>query len=312
MTLPHSCVLQSVDMEKDLDRFIDYLKIVKRVSPHTLRSYSSDIVQFLEFAKEAQSETWDYPLIRRFLAHLQRQGCKKTSVARKIAALRAFFKYLVRKGVLSADPTSGVVPPRKEKKLPKFLREEQIDALLEAPDLSEPLGLRDRAILETLYATGLRVSELVAMNLDDIGETDELRTIGKRSKERVVLLGRAAMEAIAEYISSVRPVLAVKSQNQSGALFLNYKGGRLTARSVGRIVDKYVTMVSDSLKISPHSLRHTFATHLLANGADLRSVQELLGHESASTTQIYTHVTRERLKEVYDRAHPRAKTEEAE
>ncbi|MEN6520887.1 MAG: tyrosine recombinase XerC [Armatimonadota bacterium] len=298
-------------MEKDLDRFIDYLKIVKRVSPHTLRSYSSDIVQFLEFAKEAQTETWDYPLIRRFLAHLQRQGCEKTSVARKIAALRSFFTYLVRKGVLDADPTSGVVPPRKEKKLPKFLREEQIDVILEAPDPSEPLGLRDRAVLETLYATGLRVSELVAMDLDDIGETDEVRTVGKGSKERVVLLGRAAMEAIAEYISAARPILAVKSQDQCSALFLNYRGGRLTARSVGRIVDKYVAMVSDSLKISPHSLRHTFATHLLAHGADLRSVQELLGHESASTTQIYTHVTRERLKEVYDRAHPRAKTEEA-
>lgn len=298
-------------MERELDRFIDHLKIVKRMSPHTLRSYSSDIEQFIEFARQAEAEIWDYPLIRRFLAHLQRQGCARTSITRKIASLRSFFKYLQRKGIIETDLTAGVVPPKKDKKLPKYLREEQIEALLEAPDPTDPLGIRDRAILETLYATGLRVSELVAMDIDDIGDTDEVRTIGKRSKERIVLVGRAAREAIAEYISSARPLMATKSNNSTNALFLNYKGTRLTSRSVGRIVDKYVASVSDSLKISPHSLRHTFATHLLANGANLRSVQELLGHESVSTTQIYTHVTRERLKEVYDRAHPRAKTEEA-
>jgi tyrosine recombinase XerC len=297
-------------MENEVDRFIDHLKIVKRASPHTVRNYSSDVTQFLEFAREAEVEKWDYPLLRRYLAHLQRQGCARSSVARKVAALRAFFRFLVRRGIIESDPTAGVVAPRREKKLPRFLREDQIEALLQAPDPSNPIGLRDRAILETLYATGLRVSELVALNTADIDGSDEIRTTGKGSKERIVLLGRAAREALAEYLSSGRGILAAKSRNVSEALFLNYRGARLTARSVGRIVNRYIQAISDSLKISPHALRHTFATHLLAGGADLRTVQELLGHSSAATTQIYTHVTRERLKEVYDRAHPRAKMEE--
>lgn len=297
-------------MQKEIDLFIDHLRIVKRSSPHTVRSYSSDIVQFVEFAREAGQDAYDYPLLRRYLAHLQRQGCARTSVARKIAALRSFFKFLVKKGIIQTDPAAGVVAPRREKRLPKFLREEQIESLLEAPDCSNPAGLRDRAILETLYATGLRVSELVALNVIDIDGSDEVRTVGKGEKERVVLLGRAAREAIADYLASGRGKLAARSKDVTAALFLNQRGSRLTARSVGRIVDRYVSSVSDSLKISPHALRHTFATHLLAHGADLRAVQELLGHSSAATTQIYTHITRERLKEVYDRAHPRAKTEE--
>jgi integrase/recombinase XerC len=300
-------MVESGDMEKELDRFLDHLSIVRRASPHTVRSYSSDVMQFLEFAREAESGTFDYPLLRRFLAHLQRRGCARSSVARKLASLRAFFGFLVRKGVIETDPTAGVVAPRQDKKLPKFLREDQVEALLQAPDPSSATGLRDRAILETLYAAGLRVSELVALNAADIDGSDEIRTIGKGSKERIVLIGRAAREAVAEYLAGGRPVLASKAGRAPEALFLNYRGTRLSARSVGRIVDRCVAAVSDSLKISPHSLRHTFATHLLAGGADLRVVQELLGHASAATTQIYTHVTRERLKEVYDKAHPRAK-----
>ncbi len=299
-------------MEKELDRFIDHMKIVRRASEHTIRNYSSDISQFLDFARESELEEWNYPLIRRFLARLQKQGCAKTSVARKVAALRSFFRFLVRKGIIESDPTAGVVAPRREKKLPRFLGIDQMEALLQAPDQSTPIGIRDRAILELLYATGLRVSELVSVDVKDVGGTDELRTIGKGSKERIVLMGKAAMEAIADYMSGERSVFAEKSGNTSDALFLNYRGTRLSARSVGRIVDRYIQAVSDSLKISPHSLRHTFATHMLAGGADLRAVQELLGHSSAATTQIYTHITRERLKEVYDKAHPRAKSEEAE
>jgi tyrosine recombinase XerC len=291
-------------MEKEVDRFIDHLKIIKRASTHTIRNYASDVIGFLEFAAESKADVWDYPLIRRFLAHLQRQGCARTSISRKIAALRSFFKYLVRKGIIDSDPTAGVVAPRREKKLPRFLRRDQIEALLQAPDSDTPIGLRDRAILETLYATGLRVSELVSLDSSDIGKSDEIRTIGKGRKERIVLVGRAAREAIAEYLTSGRPMLAIKAKDQCNALFLNYKGTRLTTRSVGRIVDNHIQSVSDSL-------RHTFATHMLAGGADLRSVQELLGHSSAATTQIYTHVTRERLKEVYDKAHPRAKAEDS-
>ncbi len=304
-------MVQSGDMERALDRFIDHLRIVKRSSEHTIRNYAGDITQFLNFAEEAGAESWDYPLIRRYLAHLQRSGAAKTSVARKIAALRSFFRYLQKKEVIETDPTAGIVAPRKEKKLPRFLGYEHTEALLAAPDTATPAGMRDRAIMETLYATGFRVSELVALNVSDIDGTDELRTVGKGSKERVVLLGRAAMEAIAEYLSRGRDVLAKKADQSTEALFLNYRGTRLTTRSVERIVDKYIRIVSDSLKITPHSLRHTFATHMLAGGADLRSVQELLGHSSAATTQVYTHVTRERLKEVYDKAHPRAKIEEA-
>jgi tyrosine recombinase XerC len=299
-------------MERELDLFIDHLTVVKRASPHTVKSYSSDIVQFLGFAREAGVETFDYPLVRRYLAHLQKEGIARTSVARKVAALRAFFKYLVRMGLVEDDPMVSVVAPRREKKLPKFLRGEQIEALLSAPDASEALGARDRAILETLYASGLRVSELVSLDVGDIDGSDELRTLGKGSKERIVLLGRAAREAIGEYLGSARGKLAENAKTRTDALFLNHRGGRLTTRSVGRIVDHYVEQVSDSLKISPHTLRHTFATHLLAGGADLRAVQELLGHESAATTQIYTHITRERLKEVYDKAHPRARAEEAD
>lgn len=294
-------------MEKELDRFIDYLKIIKRVSSHTVRNYSSDVMQFLQFAHDSETEVYEYLLIRRFLAHLQRQGCAKTSVARKIAALRAFFRFLLRKGIIEIDPTVGVVAPKREKKLPKYLEEDQIDALIHAPDLATPMGKRDCAILETLYATGLRVSELVAMNLDDIDGSDELRTTGKGSKERIVIIGGAAREAIVDYVTHSRGQLESKAKQPTSALFLNYKGTRLTARSIGRIIDHYVEQVSDSLKISPHTLRHTFATHLLSRGADLRSVQELLGHSSAATTQIYTHITRDRLKQVYDQAHPRAK-----
>lgn len=297
-------------MERELDHFIDYMNVVKRASPHTVRNYASDIVQFLEFARAAEVDTYDYPLIRRYLAHLQRDGSAKTSVARKIAAIRAFFKYLVNKGIIETDPMVGVTAPRREKRLPKFLRGEQIEALLSSPDCRDPLGARDRAILELLYATGLRVSELVGTDISDIDGSDELRTVGKGSKERIVLMGRAAREAVADYVTRARPKLAAAADKMPNALFLNHRGGRLTARSVGRIVDHYVETVSDSLKISPHTLRHTFATHLLAGGADLRAVQELLGHSSAATTQIYTHITRERLKEVYDKAHPRAKVEE--
>lgn len=297
-------------MERELDRFIDHLNIVKRASQHTVRNYSSDVMQFLDFARESEAQSYDYQLIRRFLAHLQKNGCARSSSARKVAALRAFFKFLYQKGLIDSNPMLGVVPAKQEKKLPKFLTENHIEALLNAPDILDPSGKRDKAILETLYATGMRVSELVSMDIDAIDGSDEVRTMGKGSKERIVLLGRAARESIADYIHNGRPELAAKSTAPSNALFLNHRGTRLTARSIARIVDKYIATVSDSLKISPHTLRHTFATHLLSGGADLRVVQELLGHSSAATTQIYTHVTRERLKEVYDLAHPRAKTQE--
>lgn len=208
---------------------------------------------------------------------------------------------------MDIDPTEGLRAPKQSRSLPKVVSEDLIDHLMNAPDERTPLGLRDRAILETLYATGLRVSELVGLRIHDVVEgVDEITVVGKRDKQRVVLLGSRAMDALSAYISVGRPKLAAKAQIPPDALFLGRLGTAITARSVGRIVDKYVEQVSGTLKISPHTLRHSFATHLMNHGADLRSVQELLGHENVTTTQIYTHVSRERLKEVYDRAHPRA------
>jgi integrase/recombinase XerC len=300
-------------VQRELDMFIDHLNISRRASAHTVKGYSSDLVQFIAFAAEAEDgeiklSDVDYLLIRRYLAHLLRTGAARTSMERKLASLRAFFRFLTKKGLVEADPTIGIATPKKEKRLPSFLREEQIDLLMQVPDCSKPEGLRDRAILEMLYATGLRVSELVSLNLRDIhGSAEEIRVMGKGTKQRIVLTGSAAREALAEYLASGRSRLAGKSRHvEEKALFLNGHGARLGDRDVRRIIDKYIGSVSDSLKISPHTMRHTFATHLLAHGADLRAVQELLGHSSVSTTQIYTHVTRERMKEVYDKAHPRA------
>jgi len=299
-------------MERELDLFIDHLKVSRRAAAHTIKSYSSDLVQFARFVREADGGEVgvgqvDYLLIRRYLAHLQTTGRARSSAGRKLASLRAFFRFLASKKLIAADPTVGIQSPRKEKRLPSFLEEEQVDLLMRVPDCSTSIGLRDRAVLEALYATGMRVSELVSLNERDLHRgSDEIRVMGKGSKQRIVLVGSAAQEALADYLAAGRPALEAKAQGSSSALFLNYRGTRLTDRSVQRIVGRHIKAVSDSLKISPHTMRHTFATHMLAHGADLRSVQELLGHSSVATTQIYTHVTRERMKEVYDKAHPRA------
>lgn len=298
-------------MHQEIDRFTDYIRAVKNSSEHTILAYASDISQFVAFLEEQELSTdprdIDSRIVRMYLARLQRNKLVKTSMARKLASLRAFFKYLARKGSIDMDPTTGISSPRLEKRLPKFLRPAQIDALMIRPDISKPLGMRDAAILEVLYATGVRVSELFGMNLRDLDlKSGEVKVLGKGSKERIVLLGRASQESLALYLNSGRVRLLPRGGKQEDAVFLNKDGGRLTTRSVRRLLDKYFAEVSDEMKISPHVIRHTFATHLLENGADLRSIQELLGHSSVSTTQIYTHVSRERLKEVYDSAHPRA------
>lgn len=293
-------------MDKRLDAFLDHLRLVRAASEHTLRSYASDLAGFFEFAGEAGAPV-DQVLIRRYLAHLHKQGMAKATIARKIAALRSFFRYLVKRQVLEMDPTEGIRTPRQPRLLPRVMREETVEALMLAPDPRTSAGKRDRAILETLYATGLRVGELLSLRVRDFRPgSDEISVVGKRSKERVVLLGSAAQEALDVYLAEARPQFAAKSKQPTDALFLGQRGTPLVASSVQRIVGKYVEQVSDSLNVSPHTLRHSFATHLMNRGADLRSVQELLGHENVSTTQIYTHVSRERLKEVYDRAHPRA------
>ena len=289
-----------------MDAFIQHMRLMRQASNHTLRGYSSDVIAFLHFAGEVGAPT-DQLAVRRYLAHLHKRGYARSSVARKVAALRAFFKYLVKRELAETDPTEGIRLPKQARRLPKVASEDLIGMLMLAPDCKTAAGLRDRAILETLYATGMRVSELLSLTTDDLKRgADEISVVGKRDKERIVLLGSAALEALAEYLCHGRPKLAAKSRKPTDAVFLGYRGTALGPSSVQRIVDKYVESVSESLKMSPHTLRHSFATHLMDHGADLRSVQELLGHENITTTQVYTHVSRERLKEVYDRAHPRA------
>ena len=300
-------------MHQEVDRFIDHMKAVKNASEHTVRGYSSDIAQFLGFLEEEELSTdpkdVDSRVLRRYLARLQRQGTGKASVARKISSLRSFFKYLLRKGLIEADPTTGLMTPKQDKRLPKFLSEVQAEALMQAAGMSEPTGLRNLAVLEVLYATGVRVSELVGMDLKNLDLKDrEVKVFGKGSKERIVLMGRAAQEALAIYLSHGRPKLLSGRQDgdQEQAVFINRFGHRLGVMGVRRLLDKHFGVVSNELKISPHVLRHTFATHMLDHGADLRSIQELLGHASISSTQIYTHMSWERLKQVYESAHPRA------
>jgi integrase/recombinase XerC len=294
--------------------FLDHLRITRHASPLTLKSYGEDLTQFIEFllaADVASAASVDSALVRRYLATLREREYQRTTIARKLSTLRSFFAYLRRQappGPDWRDPTVGITAPKREKSLPHFLYPEEMVALLESPDTNTPLGQRDRAMLEVLYATGLRVSELVSLNVNDIPrnefEVGELRVIGKRNKERVVLLGSRALAALRDYLTHGRPEL-LRDHNEI-ALLLNRGGTRLTDRSVRRAVRKHILNTCARSKIGPHALRHTFATHMLDAGADLRSVQELLGHESLATTQIYTHVTRRRLKEVYDQSHPRA------
>ncbi|MES2461087.1 MAG: tyrosine recombinase, partial [Armatimonadota bacterium] len=282
-------------------------------SPHTVKAYAEDLSQFVEYARlQTPSPDLmgiDTPFLRAYLASLRAdKGLARTTIARKGASLRAFFRYLARRGIVPHSPAQNLETPRKTTPLPKFLSEDAVSLLLQAPDASRPDGLRDRAILETLYASGVRGGELAALNLQDIlrEETDDEAALqirrGKGNKERLALLGKAAVVALDEYLQSGRPVLLANGSRATDALFLNKLGGRLSDRGVRRLFDKYCTAVASAHKITPHTLRHSFATHLLDNGADLRVVQELLGHSDLSTTQIYTHVTTTRLKKAYDAA----------
>jgi len=292
------------------EAFLNYLHAVKHAGHYTIISYLDDIAQFYQFYRnwdESLSlEEMDYHTIRSFLAFLHDKGYKKSSIARKLAALRCYFKFLQKQNIINNNPLMFVHTPKKERKLPMFLVEEQVQQLLDAPDCSTVLGLRDKAILETFYASGIRVSELVGIDLDKLNlNLGYILVFGKGEKGRVVPLGSYAVEAIKNYLCKSRPSL-VKDLDKETALFVNYKGKRLTTRGVRTIVDKYITDVANAARLYPHVLRHSFATHLLERGADLRVVQELLGHVNLSTTQIYTHVTSARLKEVYDKTHPRA------
>src|SRR5215216_236167 len=305
-------------MEEYIDRFGDYLKYERNVSEHTLRNYMSDLEQFHDHLCPVDStgnrryvdiKQVDHITIREYLSKLYKEKRKKTSIARKLATLRTFFKFLCREEVVELNPARMVSSPRLEKKLPKVLSVDDVIRFIETPDLDTVLGKRDRAILEVLYATGCRVSELAGINLEDIDFGHEsIRVRGKGRKERIVPFGSKAKEALQMYMG-VRGELLVEAPEEDRdpmALFLNYQGTRITTRSVGRMIDKYVEECAMMHDISPHSLRHSFATHLLSAGADLRSIQELLGHARLSTTQIYTQVSMEQLMQVYDKAHPKA------
>jgi integrase/recombinase XerC len=300
-------------MKTAIEAFLDQLEATSNCSPLTRKSYREDLAQLTGFLGQVGVSAWAQvspALLRRFLAALHGKGYARASIARKLSTLRQFFRWLRLGRAVSYDPTVGLTSPRRQLRLPKFLYPEEIQRLLAAPDASSPLGLRDRAILETLYASGLRASELVALDLDQLASgRGELRVRGKGGKERIALLGRPALAALETYLQLGRPALAARAgptKSKPPALFLNRLGGRLTTRSLGRLVRKHLLAACAKHDIGPHALRHTFATHLLEAGADLRAIQELLGHASLTTTQIYTHLTRRRLKEVYDQAHPRA------
>jgi integrase/recombinase XerC len=293
-------------------QFMSYLKVEKNDSPYTLLNYEGDIEVFAEFLQKRKGDVvWpDVTVldIRSYLAELHRENLSRRTISRRISSLRSFYRYLLREGTVKMNPFTKVRTPKLDKRLPVFLEEFEIDQLLEAPDLATELGRRDRAILEMLYSTGCRVSELVGLTLDRMDLSNRyVLLMGKGHKERIVPLGRPCVKAMRNYLENTRNVL-IEHYHASphSFVFVNSRGTPLTARSVRRILDKYVEQTSISKHISPHTIRHTFATHLLDHGADLRSVQELLGHASLSTTQIYTHVTADRIAAVYRKHHPRA------
>jgi len=293
-----------------LERFMTYLQFEKNASPLTLQAYRNDIMQFLgqEGIEPAGFQEVDHLTLRRFLAWLNNQGYNRRSIARKLSATRSFLFFLKKENLISGGKWSTVARPKQGKSLPRFLYYHEVVSLLETPDSNKALGFRDRTLLELIYSSGLRVSELVNLKISSLQLEERLvKVYGKGRKERILPIGTVAAALLEEYIKSVRPVLADlnKENNLHEELFLNRWGKPLSDRGVRYIFHKYIIQVSHKEGITPHSLRHSFATHLLEGGADLRVVQELLGHVSISTTQIYTHVTKERLNEVYRMAFPR-------
>jgi len=326
-------------MSAIVDQFLNYLKYERRFSEHTAKCYGTDLAQFGEFlsgssesgislsepismthhgggatAVATRTEAKLDQLIlsaevneaRGYLAFLNEKGYSKATIARKLATLRSFYKFLVKTNRRDSNPMTAVRTPKQEKKLPRFLEYDEVKKLLETPPMDNWLGARDRAIFETLYSTGMRVSELVALNMDDIDFLSEVVHIrGKGKKERIAPISSSALQVIQHYIEFRNKRAQNNGNFDSRVLFVNKHGHRLSTRSVRRKMDKYLKIAGLDPAISPHTLRHSFATHMLNNGADLRSVQELLGHQSLSTTQVYTHLTTRKLKEVYDSAHPR-------
>jgi integrase/recombinase XerC len=297
-------------MDSDLVSFRNYLENEKGLSSHTVRNYLSDLTQFVEYLKNLGISSvtdvrLDAKIIRGYLSLLHSRNLKKISTARKLAAMRSYFLFLQKEGVISVNPAKMIATPKQEKILPKVLSIEEAVHLVQMPGSNTLFDLRDRAILELLYSTGIRAEESVRLNVDDFNPKERLVKVrGKGKKERIVPIGTPAVAAIEQYLKQFQLENRFYGEYP---LFLNRFGGRLTTRSIGRIVAKYSSRMGKVVKISPHGLRHSFATHLLDNGADLRSIQELLGHATLSTTQRYTHLSMEHLVRVYDDAHPRSK-----
>jgi integrase/recombinase XerC len=317
-------------MKSAVTEFLAFLRLNRNLSVHTLSAYESDLDQLVAFLStyrsrpraEVAPSDLDRDALHAYLTALHRRGVSKASVARKLAAIRTFCRYLRREGRLDTDPAGHLGTPKVDVRVPAHLTEQEMTLLLQAPDTSLPLGRRDRAILELFYASGLRLSELVGLDLEDVNLRSRMvRVLGKGAKERIVPFGGAAADAIRRYLADRQQILADRHRKDGGAapvrqsrrgeagdaLFVNIRGTRLSGRSVHRLVRKYVAVCSQRFGISPHALRHSFATHLLERGADLRSIQELLGHARLGTTQRYTHVNAAQLMGVYRNAHPRAR-----
>ena len=312
-------------MKEQLRSFLEFLRLNRNASPHTVAAYDSDLSQFLSFAAghhrtpraELRPEQVDLATVRAFMADLYRQGQARASVSRKLSALRTFTRYMRREGWIEGDPVALAASPKREHRVPAHLSVDEMSTLLSTPDAGEPLGCRDRAILELFYASGLRLSELVGLDVEDVNLSARMvRVMGKGAKERIVPFNDTTKKAIGAWLKE-RVGLVPTSNSQRKApfqgrqgepLFVNFRGSRLTGRSVQRLVARYMSLCSTRFGISPHALRHSFATHLLERGADLRAIQELLGHVQLSTPQRYTHVNAAQLLDVYRKAHPRAKS----
>jgi tyrosine recombinase XerC len=297
-------------MEKYIDQFLEYLEVERNYSQNTIDGYRRDLLDFNKFVWEMQNpqtslNDLDHLKIRSYLVNLQDRQLARSSVLRKLSSLRSFFKYMCQRGILEVDPTAALASPKVSRKLPDFLDLSEVESLLSAPEGDNIIGIRDIAIMELLYSTGMRVGELLALNLSDLDRQNAIVKVrGKGKKERILPIGRSAMSALENYLARRDELNNNKSNN---AVFLSERGNRIPdAKSIRRRIGKYARIAGIKKKVTPHTLRHTFATHMLNAGADLRYVQELLGHASLSTTQIYTHVTTDRLKQVYEKAHPRA------
>ena len=301
----------NVNSKQDLEDFKSYIIVEKNFSKHTAQAYSSDVLSFLVWLDETSCEDVNFSKVRDYLHFIQKFNYKKTTIARKIASIRTFFKFLYRERKVNSNPAMSLTLPKRPKSLPKFLTPEEVEQILNNVKIETPAGFRNRAILELLWATGMRVSELSGLNFGDLNlENNEIRVFGKGAKERIILVSDRAKTYLERYIDSARPLVAkgyrLEDPTESSPVFINNTGYRLQTKTIRNVINDIVERIELPKHVTPHVFRHSFATHLIENGADLRVVQELLGHASISNTQIYTHVSMQHMKEVYNEAHPRA------